>query len=306
MGRSASSDRPGQSRRLGARLRPAWRPGVALWHRSGCAGAFLRLSVAAAGVATVTAASTQVFVALVSVVCVWWCVASWWAVRVDVASRTSTRSASGRHPATVAATRTALIVVAWLVFTYRLAAAGFLLDVEDAPPVILRVMAPAVAATLAIAWSPWATRLARNLPLGVLIGFQAFRLPLELWLHRGYVEGVVPIQMTYSGLNFDIVTGITAAGILVWSRRGPLPRWVVGLWSLLGLTLLCVIVTVAVLSVPGPLRAFAADPPNEIVLSAPFVWLPTVLVLSALLGHVIVLRAWFAGRALHSGPEVHP
>lgn len=73
--------------------------------------------------------------------------------------------------------------------------------------------------------------------------------------------------------------------------------------GLLAFVLLCVIVSVAVLAAPAPLRAFNAVPPNRIVLSAPYVWLPTVLVLSALLGHLIVLRAWFGGLESRARPE---
>jgi len=55
-----------------------------------------------------------------------------------------------------------------------------------------------------------ADRLARGTPLAVLVIVQSFRLPLELAMHRAFVEGLMPVQMSYSGLNFDIVTGTTA------------------------------------------------------------------------------------------------
>ena len=47
-------------------------------------------------------------------------------------------------------------------------------------------------------------------PLAWLVGLQAFRFPLELVMHRAAVEGVMPEQMSYTGWNFDILTGITA------------------------------------------------------------------------------------------------
>ena len=44
----------------------------------------------------------------------------------------------------------------------------------------------------------------------MLVGVQGFRLPLELAMHRMYERGIMPVQMSYSGLNYDILTGIRA------------------------------------------------------------------------------------------------
>ena len=70
-------------------------------------------------------------------------------------------------------------------------------------------------------------RLARGLPLAYLVGFQAFRFPLELAIHRAYVEGVMPVQMSYSGRNFDIVTGLTALVLAAALAMARVPRWLV-------------------------------------------------------------------------------
>ena len=53
-------------------------------------------------------------------------------------------------------------------------------------------------------------RFADKLPLVALIGFQAFRLPLELVMHRAAAAGIMPNVMMFTGYNFDIVTGATA------------------------------------------------------------------------------------------------
>jgi hypothetical protein len=50
------------------------------------------------------------------------------------------------------------------------------------------------------------------------------------------------------------------------------------------------IVIVAVLSTPVPFRVFMNEPANTVILSFPFVWLPTVVVPIAFLGHIASLR----------------
>ena len=106
-------------------------------------------------------------------------------------------------------------------------------------------------------------------------------------LHR---EGALPVQMTFEGLNFDVVSGLSARalGAILW--RGRLPRWVVLAWNVIGLALLLNIVVIAVLSMPTRLRVFAAEPPNVLVAEPPFVLLPPVLVQAALFGHLLVFR----------------
>jgi hypothetical protein len=141
-----------------------------------------------------------------------------------------------------------------------------------------------------IAFSRYGWRLAAGLPVALLVAIQGFRLPLELAMHRMYERGVMPVQMSYSGRNFDIITGITAFLVawLVASGRGG--RRLVLAWNLLGLALLINVMTVAILSMPL-FRYFGDDRLNIWVTYPPFVWLPAVMVLAALAGHLLIFRA---------------
>jgi hypothetical protein len=46
----------------------------------------------------------------------------------------------------------------------------------------------------------------------------------------------------------------------------------------------------AVLSLPGRLRMFRNDPPNELVLHFPYVWIPALFVMAAFAGHLLLFR----------------
>ena len=61
-------------------------------------------------------------------------------------------------------------------------------------------------------------------------------------------------------------------------------------WNLAGLALLVNIVSVAILSMPTPFRAFTNEPANTFVTQAPYVWLPVFLVQAAWLGHLLTLK----------------
>lgn len=184
--------------------------------------------------------------------------------------------------------------LAWLLFTGLVAASGILRRFDAFPPPFAGLLVAIVALGLTIGFSPLGTRLVRGLPLWLLVGSQVFRFPLELLMHQTYIEGVMPVQMSYSGRNFDIVTGVTAGLLGGWLARGRVPRGIVTAWNVLGFALLLNVVTVAVVSTP-PFRWFGDEHLNTFVTYSPFVWLPAVLVVAALAGHLLVwrkLRGW--------------
>jgi len=171
-----------------------------------------------------------------------------------------------------------------------LASAGVLSEFSTFPPPMMRLVAAVTVLTVVLATGRLGARLACGLPLAGLVAFQGFRVLVELVLFALYREGALPVQMTFEGLNFDVVSGLSALalGAILW--RGRVPRGCVLAWNVVGLALLVNIVVIAVLSMPTRLRFFAAEPPNVLVAEPPFVLLPTVLVQAALFGHLLVLR----------------
>ncbi len=170
-----------------------------------------------------------------------------------------------------------------------LASAGILRHWDRKPPPILLMLLVCFAGTTAFAFSRIGKEMAATLSFAALIGVQAFRLPLELVMHHAATEGVMPPQMSYSGSNFDIVTGATAILVAFLAAKGSAPRWLLIGWNTLGSLLLLNIVVIAVRSMPM-IRAYGDDHLNTWVAYPPFVWLPGVLVQAALLGHLLVWR----------------
>jgi hypothetical protein len=180
----------------------------------------------------------------------------------------------------------------WVALTGALAASG-LLSFESRPPTMVALLFAMFALVLVLGRSALGLRLAQGLPLALLVGFQGFRVAVELLMHRAYVEGLMPVQMSYEGRNLDIVSGLTAlvvAGALWLGGSAPWTRWLAGAWNVLGIALLANIVGVAMLSAPTPLRRFFNEPANTWVCRLPWVWLPAVFVACAALGHVLLTR----------------
>jgi len=196
-------------------------------------------------------------------------------------------SAAGRR-----VTRFALLVAAlWLGLTSVAALTGVLARFELRPPPYLLLMIGTVGFGIWAGTSALGKRLAGCVPLWVLVGVQAFRLPLELVMHRAYEEGVMPVQLSYSGFNFDILTGTSAVllSALLYFKRAPLG--LAAAWNALGSGCLLMIAIIAITTSPI-LRVFGEGPSNVNYWVAyfPFVLLPAACVVFALASHIVILR----------------
>lgn len=196
-------------------------------------------------------------------------------------------SKKAKEPPSVA--RVLVAVAAWVVMTGALGAAGALRTWDARPPAFIVLMVFGAIVTVWSARSRVGERVARGLPLAVLIGFHAFRLPLELVMHAAAAEGTMPPQMTFPTGNFDIVSGASAIVVALLVARRVAPRWLVLAWAVMSSALLAIIVVIAVASTPA-FAAFGQGRVNTFVGFFPFVWLPSVMVLAALFGQLVVFR----------------
>ncbi|MCP4805983.1 MAG: hypothetical protein GY913_34655 [Proteobacteria bacterium] len=194
---------------------------------------------------------------------------------------------SGTRNAVIAA----VFSVVWLGGTALLAHNGVLADFDPPRlPLLLLVI---------LAMLVWASRLGwgsglRSLPLGLLVGFQGFRILVELGIHQAAVDGIAPVEMSWSGWNFDIVTGVSAVLLAPFAKR--VPVWALHVWNVACLGLLFVVVGTGILSMPTPFQQIVTDPPNTWIASFPYVWLPCVHVALAWLGHLMLFQRLCSAR----------
>jgi hypothetical protein len=184
---------------------------------------------------------------------------------------------------------TVMCAIAWLGGTWAVAETGHLSRLDLRPPPFAALPVAIAVLGALMAFTRFGTRLVDGLPLAALIGAQVFRLPLELMMHRAYSEGVMPYQMSYSGGNFDILTGLTALPVAWAVHRGLGGRRLAIAWNAMGALLLLNIVVIAAVSTPV-VGWFGPDLLNTWVMFPPFVWLPAVMVLMAFTGHLLIAR----------------
>jgi len=189
-------------------------------------------------------------------------------------------------------------LIGWAVLMAALSLAGIVSDFSTFPPRLLIVLVIPLIAIIWVVSTKEIREILRHTPAETIIWLQSFRIIVEVLLWRLFVDNLAPIQMTFEGRNFDILSGLTALVVGFLVSRKKISRPLVIAWNFACLGLLLNIVAVALLSMPTPLRVFMNAPSNTIVSRFPIIWLPAFLVPLAYGLHFLSLRQYF--RSLES------
>ncbi|MCB0808848.1 MAG: hypothetical protein KDB96_06170 [Flavobacteriales bacterium] len=188
------------------------------------------------------------------------------------------------------------VLLGWGAFQAALAAKGFYAVTDAMPPRPVLLLLPMVVGIVALLASPAGRRFLRRGDLLALTWLHVLRVPVEVVLHQGWQAGLVPRMLTYEGVNFDILSGISAPLIAWHLMRAPVPnKRVLLIWNVVCLLLLVNVVGRAVLSFPSPVQVLNLDEPMILVQRLPWIWLPAVIVPMVLLAHVAALLKLLRG-----------
>jgi hypothetical protein len=182
--------------------------------------------------------------------------------------------------------RTLLITIAtilWLGTILIIVASGWL---RGDPRRVLFFAAIVNAVSIAVGISPIGRWLG-GLSLPILVAFQGFRFPLELVLHSWVGQGVIPATMTWTGKNWDIVSGVLALIAAPFCRRSKAVPWIV---NAVGLLLLANVMRVAIFSSPVSF-GWPVGPKLELIYHVPYALIIPVSIGGALIGHIALTRA---------------
>ncbi|HEY3405652.1 MAG TPA: hypothetical protein VGK59_19850 [Ohtaekwangia sp.] len=195
---------------------------------------------------------------------------------------------------------TIISLLIWMIITGVLSYSGFLSDFSMFPPRLGIVLIIPLIVIVWVTRTETVREILVHIPQQQIIRIQSFRIFVEILLWMLFLEKLLPVQMSFEGRNFDVLSGLTAL-IIVWLLNlKKISRTGIIVWNLFGLGLLINIVTIAILSMPTPFRVFMNEPANTIVTEFPIVWLPAFLVPLAYGLHFLSIR-----KARLTTPETH-
>lgn len=183
----------------------------------------------------------------------------------------------------------AAFTLGWLIIQAVLALNGFFQNFYAVPPRTF-AFGPLPFFLLTFVYLLFCRKFLASLPLTVLTWIHVIRIPVELCLLFLFQNSLVPIEMTFEGRNFDIISGVTAPLVYFLAfRNAKVNRWLLVAWNVAALALLTNIVTIAVLAFPSPFQNIGLNQPNIGVTYFPYVWLPSIIVPIVFFCHVASL-----------------
>ncbi len=186
-------------------------------------------------------------------------------------------------------------LLVWFIYAGLLGYLGIIQNTTMRPPGIALIIVPVLVCLflfiVIVVRSDAGARLALAFPLWIILGTQSFRVGVELFLHRLWIDGLVPKMLTFKGANVDIYIGASALVIAWISTRGRLGMKLALAWNVLGLLALTNVVIRAVLTAPGPLNLIRTEVPNRMMGTFPFLFIPGFFVPLAVVLHVLAIQS---------------
>lgn len=181
------------------------------------------------------------------------------------------------------------VIAAWMAVQGIIAYSGFYTNTGGIPPRFVLAVGPALLGIALLFATSKGRQFLDSLDNKLLTLLHVVRIPIEIVLFWLCTARLVAPQMTFEGLNFDIVSGITAPLAWYLLHRKANSRWVLA-WNVICLALVINIVTISVLAAPVEFQRISFDQPNIGVMYFPFIWLPCCVVPLVLLAHFASIR----------------
>lgn len=193
--------------------------------------------------------------------------------------------------ATKSSTATLVILMLWLIVQTVMGLSGFYTITNTMPPGFLILILPPLLFIIVLFVTAKGRKYIDSLDAASLTILHTIRIPVELVLFWLFINKAVPKLMTFEGINFDILSGLTAPLIFYFGFiKKRLGKKIMVLWNIICLGLLVNIVVIAMLSAPFPFQKLAFDQPDIAILYFPFIWLPCCVVPLVLLSHLATIR----------------
>lgn len=176
------------------------------------------------------------------------------------------------------------IVVIWIVYITLMSRSGILVDMGLPPKVPLLVVLPILVTIIVVITRKSFTSVLNNNSLHLPIYFQSFRIFVELLIFFAAQKNIFPKLATVEGLNFDIVTGLSAIAFGLFIQKNPKQLNLLLGWNIMGLLILALTIFSFVYSYYFG-DFLKLNPAFEFV-QLPYLFLPAVLMPCAVFLHL--------------------
>lgn len=181
-----------------------------------------------------------------------------------------------------------IMLAIWIAYIIVLSFSGVLNDFDLPPRVPLLIILPGIIGSVYLTGRTSFRDILQHTPLHIPILLQSFRIVVELLIFTAWKEGYFPKRVTFEGLNYDILAGITAliVGLLLQMNKLSLKSALI--WNIAALMILFLTGYAFITAYFIPEFAETVDKTHFI--KFPFILLPSVLLTIAFFLHIFSIR----------------
>jgi hypothetical protein len=196
-----------------------------------------------------------------------------------------------------------LLLIIWLIFQSYISLNNFYIK-NTFPPRFILLILPPIVSIIILFFSKKGRIFIDTLDVKLLTIIHTIRILVEIVLFWLFMYKTIPIELTFEGRNFDIISGITAPIVYYFGFiKQTLSKKLITSWNVLCVLLLLNVIFNSVLSSPVTYQNFGFNQPNIAVLHFPFVFLPSLIVPIILFSHFVVIRRLIINK--RKGMEYH-
>jgi hypothetical protein len=141
-----------------------------------------------------------------------------------------------------------VILIAWQLVVGSIGSTGFYENFTLPPNLVYTGIIPTFIILGLFFLSNTSKQLSLSIPKHIPILFQSFRIIVELLIFKVFLSGLVPIESTFQGYNYEFYFGFSALFIGYLSWRKFLNNKIILAWNVLGLFMLAFIVGIFITS----------------------------------------------------------
>lgn len=187
--------------------------------------------------------------------------------------------------------KVALFLAGWMVYLFILSSTKILLDFGIPPRFPILLIVPLLAFCIYFYTRNKNNKFIQSIPLHWTAFYQSFRILVEFLILYTFLKGIMPVEATFEGYNFDIVMGITALpiGFLIYKTNRKY-KTLLRIWNVVGILMILFVAMIIATNVYQPqIWGLTESSVKKEFMQLPYLLLAGFLAPSAIFIHLISL-----------------
>ena len=180
--------------------------------------------------------------------------------------------------------------VGWLAYIFVLTRLGWLESFAFPPRIPALIILPVAMTMIVLTRRTPFKDLLSKLPTHYLIYIQSFRIAVELLIYGTFLSGLLPQRVTFEGINFDILVGVSALPIGYLVQTGRIGKKGALAWNFTALSVLAL--TVYSFISTFYFSDLFRNANNFEFVQMPYILLAAILLPCAVFFHILSIRQW--------------